>query len=403
MWRGWCGAIVLAAGGAALSGCGDADGGRAAQSRPAVPPAFLIRPHAAEWPVEQVLTAVAAEPVEVVGEVRQAFRITAGAELTIGLPRLPASAWLDVAVATLADDAPGLPRGAAPPTPRLIVAREVAGRRTVLFDGFPSPGRPPAFGWAAMRLELRDHLDVASLLHFRAEPAATTAAGGGADSVRFALAVPRIAPRVTARERGAACIEWRGTLTGPLPSDATVANWLAAPGARVEPTAVDAPAPLPADHPAHALLIAGIERERLAFGPVELADDLLRSTRDRWCRFDPWGAAEGDPAVAAALALGFAREVVVERGRLLGEHLLFTELARPRRSPLDVRVATRLTPEQAEAALVRLAGFLAANELIDRVVLRVQLVEAGGGASVNAARAWWRWPVALGAGALPAE
>jgi hypothetical protein len=388
--------VAVAMGGA---GCGEAEGlRRGERSSTPVPPAYLIRPARAERVDGRASGSVAAEPVDVVGDVRQAFRFEEGVELTIGLIPLPAPAWLDVAVASLVDESAGGEDAAVPPTPRLIVVRETAGQRTTLFDGFPSPGRPPAFGWAATRLELRESLDHASLLHFRAElPSAGVAA-------RFALAVPRVAPRVTARERGAAFIDWSAEIVGPLPTAAELGDRLAAAGTVVEMTAADAAPPLPERHPARALLAAGIEREQLAFGPVPLADDLLLPARDRWCRFDPWGDAADDAAMKEGLANGFAREVLVERGRLLGEHLLFTELARPRLAPISVRVATRVTAEHADAALARLLGFIAANDLIDRVVLRVRRVEVGAPRSgAFTTSAWWRWPAVLGEGALPAD
>lgn len=383
---GW---LALAAVASVASGCGGGGGSGGGGSGAAAAP-FLYRMQFAQPVNGESGAGRDAAPIDVLGDVRRSFPLAAGEELAIPLPELAEPAWLDVAVAALPPTDETAVRAQPPPTPRLIVTRTIAGATTTLFDGLPSPGRPPAFGWGEARIELKTALSVQSELRFRAEAAAPW--------TRFALAVPRVAPRAIAADRAAAVIEWHATLTEALPSDEVVASWLHVDGTMVRTAAVADEPPLPAGHPAARLLAPDPWRELIAFGDVAPFDPLL-ALRDRHLALDPYGDLASDPVAQALAERGFAPASIAERRRLLGEHLLFSEIARPRHAPLSIALATLVDAKQAQAALERLVAHLSANELADRVVLQVVLTERRSG---GAPRAWWRWPIVFAGGAAVA-
>jgi len=282
----------------------------------------------------------AAEWFESCGDARRGVALLAGEAVEFELPAPRAAAWLDVAVAAL-------PTGATPPpAARLIVERVVGGKATLLYDGIPRAGLPSAFGWGEERIELRDALDASSTLRFRVAPQA--------DVERFALALPRVASRATASDRGAATIEWSATLpAGVAPPDGATIERLLAPFAKAYGESRTSSSPP--------------DLESLAFGWGEAPP---AAPFDRVIRFDP--LPRSDLAAALPSLAAWGEPLLQERRRLLGEHLLFEALARPRHSPLRVVVATRSSDAAgALAALQRLLDHLRANELADQVAVRV--------------------------------
>ncbi|MBL8840615.1 MAG: hypothetical protein JNL90_03695 [Planctomycetes bacterium] len=335
--------------------------------------------------------------IEVCGDARPAVEVTAGKPLYFELPSLHATAWLDVAVAALPDGnspPPGVdgnspaPRGASLlPAVRLRVERAdragavSGGAREVLYDALPSPGRPPAFGWGEARIELRPPRDRAHELHellLTAELAEPLPAG--ATPPKLLIAVPRLAERAFADGLPASWIEWRCELPPAelLPSAAELEQLLAAAGAQLLPIPTGASAP-PSPLPELAALpwSAHYEAQRFGTGASSLPPYDRAVPLDRWVRFD--GAAAAGPVATALPELAaWGETVLAERQRQLGEHRLFEEIARPRHVPLHVALVTRQPTAPALAALRRLAGHVAANELALRTWLDVTFVAADG-------------------------
>lgn len=342
--------------------------------------------------------------IEVCGDARPAVEVAAGVPLYFELPPLHATAWLDVAVAALPDGnspAPSvLPDGNSPPPsvapggggqalPAVRLRVEGAdrggavsgGARERLFDALPSPGRPPAFGWGEARIELRPprvrkyHASELILTVELAEPLPA-----GATPPKLLIAVPRLAERAFADALPTSWIEWRCELppAEPLPSVAALEQLLAAAGAQLLPLPTGGaapPSPLPELAPAP--WSAHYEAQRFGPGAASLPPYDREVPLDRWVRFD--GAAAAGPVATALPELAkWGETVLAERQRQLGEHRLFEEIARPRHVPLHVALVTRQPTAPALAALRRLAGHVAANELALRTWLDVTFVAADG-------------------------
>ncbi len=309
--------------------------------------------------------------IEVCGDVRPAFVVTSGAPLYLELPTLRATAWLDVAAAAL-------PEGnSPPPNVRLRVERRAhfpATAHELLYDGLPSPGRTPAFGWGEARVELsppRERLEELVMSVELAEPLPA-----GAALPTLVIAVPRLAERAVAGVRPTSWIEWRCELpsAAALPSAAELEQLLAVAAAQLLPlAAVEAVQRPPFVAPPF------VRWESLQYGnrsgslPAYDAEVPL----DRLLRFD--GAAAPGPVATALPGLAaWGEAVLAERQRQLGEHRLFLEIARPRHAPLHVQLVTCQPLAPALAALRRLTAHVNANDLADRTWLDVTFVATDG-------------------------
>lgn len=363
----------------AASGCGE-DG--------PVPPLFARLAHATLEPATLPTAPLEPRMVELCGDVRPAFVVTAGAPLYFELPTLRATAWLDVAVAVLPEEStppPAAEESTPPPAVRLRV--ELADRvgavsggvRELVYDALPSPGRPPAFGWGEARIELppaRDRAAALNELILTVELAEPLLAG--AAPPKLLIALPRLAERAFADVLPKSWIEWRCELPPeqPLPDAAELERLLAAAGAQLSPLAAsraDARAERPAPFAGPREGIETLRFDRHA--PIVAWDPA--APFDRFVRFD--GAAAPGPVAAALPQLaGWGEAVLAERQRQLGEHRLFLEIARPRHAPLHVMLVTLQSRETALAALRRLVDHVAANELVDRTWLDVTFVAADG-------------------------
>lgn len=351
------------------------------------PPLFLLR---SDFPcvidADGSVDAREAGAIGVCGDHQRAFVLERGESLRLELPALPVAAWIDLAVACLPSSPdPPWPTRPLPPA-RLIVTREVRGAETLLYDGFPSAGLPPAFGYGETRIELKADLGEESFLHLRAEADATIE--------RFAVAVQRIAPRATAADRAWALLYLCIEVGDAPPGDAEVEALLAAPGVAVQRIRSGEPLPFVSGSSAAADSATWPDADAAAFDATELivfgrtADlDPIGPNFDRLIMFDPL------PSAVCETSASFCREgwdpaVLDERRRSLGEHLLFEQIARPRHAPSFISVGTRLPAAAALAALRRLAAHIAANDLADRCLLRVAF-DAPSGAALGG---WWRWP-----------
>jgi hypothetical protein len=319
--------------------------------------------------------------VEVAGEARPAVELASGELLAceVVLPREPC--WLDVEAARR-DDAPAALSGA----PLLLDVALIAGsERTTLLHALPSPGtKPTALGWTHSRIEIARHLGEGVRLEFRLAPPPQEVASPAPP--RFALADPRLSPRVDANERPWSVVDWLapGPDAEELAQPDAAKRW---PGyARVAVATPDAEVVPARRHrdgtAATGALAAAVELE--LFGCERPGDpgEVARRVCDRFARTEPLGPftpERDDPALHALARLDLA--VRADRARALGERTIQCELARPRRAPLLVEITSSRAASACDAALLRLQEFLAANGLLERTLFVVRTPPAAGLAS----------------------